>query len=101
MDDDLSRFLTARWGLFQNRFGRTRWLPNEHEPWVLHPARVTSLRDDLVAAAGLPGVVRGAPDSVLFSPGVDARFGRGEVLGRGRRGPRITESADRHVGGGR
>ncbi len=100
-DDDLSRFLTARWGLFQNRFGRTRWLPNEHEPWVLHPARVTSLRDDLVAAAGMPGVVRRAPDSVLFSPGVDARFGRGEVLGRERRGPassRALTGASAEVG---
>ena len=83
VDDDASRFLTARWGLFQSRWGRTRWLPNEHEPWVLHPARVTSLRDDLIAAAGLPGVIEGPPDSVLFSPGVDARFGRGELL----RGP--------------
>lgn len=80
VSDDLSRFLTARWGLFQSRFGRTQWLPNEHEPWLLHPARATSLRDDLVAAAGLPGVVEGPPDSVLFSPGVDARFGRGELL---------------------
>ncbi len=81
--DDLSLFLTARWGLFQGRFGRTQWLPNEHEPWVLHPARVTSLHDELMAAAGLPGVVDGPPDSVLFSPGVDARFGRGELLPRG------------------
>lgn len=80
--DDLSLFLTARWGLFQGRFGRTQWLPNKHEPWVLHPARVTSLRDELCAAAGLPGVVDGAPDSVLFSPGVDAEFGRGELLAR-------------------
>lgn len=82
IDDELSQFLTARWGLFQARFGGTQWLPNEHEPWVLHPARVTSLRDDLCAAAGLPGVVTNPPDSVLFSPGVDARFGRGELIGQ-------------------
>lgn len=81
-DDDLSRFLTARWGLFQSRFGRTQWLPNEHDPWVLHPAAVTSLRDELVGAAGLAGVVDAPPDSVLFSPGVDARFGRGVLLPR-------------------
>jgi uncharacterized protein YqjF (DUF2071 family) len=79
--DELSLFLTARWGLFQARFGRTQWLPNEHEPWILHPARVTTLRDELCAAAGLPGVVERAPDSVLFSPGVDAKFGRGHFLG--------------------
>ncbi|OAN26847.1 hypothetical protein A4X17_09725 [Plantibacter sp. H53] len=82
VDDELSQFLTARWGLFQSRFGRTQWLPNEHEPWVLHPARVTSLRDELCAAAGLPGVVEHEPDSVLFSPGVTARFGIGSFLAR-------------------
>jgi uncharacterized protein YqjF (DUF2071 family) len=82
VDDDLSLFLTARWGLFQARFGRTLWLPNEHEPWVLHPARVTTLHDELCSAAGLPGIVDGPPDSVLFSPGVDARFGLGGLSGR-------------------
>ena len=80
VDDELSGFLTARWGLFQGRLGRTQWLPNEHEPWVLHPAEVTFLRDELMEAAGLPGVVDGPPDSVLFSPGVNSRFGRGEWL---------------------
>lgn len=80
VDDDLSRFLTARWGLFQQRFGRTQWLPNAHEPWVLHPARVTTLRDELCAVAGLPGIVDRPPDSVLFSPGVTSRFARGAVL---------------------
>jgi uncharacterized protein YqjF (DUF2071 family) len=79
-DDDLSLFLTARWGLFQERLGRTQWLPNEHEPWVLHPARLVSLRDELCAAAGLPGVVQGPPDSVLFSPGVTSKFGPGTWL---------------------
>lgn len=82
VEDDLSMFLTARWGLFQGRRGRTQWLPNEHEPWMLHPARLTSLRDELCAAAGLPGIVGGPPDSVLFSPGVTSRFGRGESLPR-------------------
>jgi uncharacterized protein YqjF (DUF2071 family) len=80
VNDELSQFLTARWGLFQGRFGRTQWLPNEHEPWVLHPAEMTFLKDELVAAAGLPGIVERPPDSVLFSPGVNARFGRGEWL---------------------
>ena len=80
VDDELSHFLTARWGLFQERVGRTQWLPNEHEPWVLHPARLIALRDELCAAAGLPGVVDTPPDSVLFSPGVTSRFGRGTWL---------------------
>lgn len=80
VDDELSQFLTARWGLFQSRFGGTQWLPNEHEPWILHPAAVTGLRDDLCAAAGLPGVVERTPDSVLFSKGVTSKFGRGRML---------------------
>ncbi|KQO07420.1 hypothetical protein ASF06_12410 [Agreia sp. Leaf244] len=87
VDDELSLFLTARWGLFQGRLGHTQWLPNEHEPWVLHPARVTTLHDELCAAAGLPGIVDGPPDSVLFSPGVDARFGLAGAHAR-RRGRR-------------
>ncbi len=82
VDDDQSRFLTARWGLYQNRLGRTRWLPNTHEPWILHPARVIALQDDLCAAAGLPGVSDRQPDSVLFSPGVTASFARGGVISR-------------------
>ena len=58
--DDLAVFLTARWGLHTERFGRTVWMPNVHEPWELQQARVTGLRDQLVRAAGLP--VAGAPD---------------------------------------
>jgi uncharacterized protein len=78
--DDTALFLTARWALFQGRGARTRWMPNEHEPWRLHPAELLELDDDLVARAGLPGVADRAPDSVLFSPGVSARFGRPEAL---------------------
>jgi len=80
VDDELSRFLTARWGLFQRRRGRTQWLPNTHEPWELHPAEVVTLRDELCEAAGIPGLSQRPPDSVLFSPGVNAKFGRGEFL---------------------
>lgn len=80
VDDELSRFLTARWGLFQSRLGRTRWQPNEHESWVLHAARVEHFRDDLVARAGLPGVVDRPPDSVLYSEGVTSKFGRGSSV---------------------
>ena len=70
----LADFLTARWALFQSRFGRTRYLRNEHEPWPLQSATLVSLDDELIAAAGLPGVVDRPPDSVLFSPGVTTRF---------------------------
>jgi uncharacterized protein YqjF (DUF2071 family) len=76
--DELSLFLTARWGLF-SRFhgGRTVWAPVVHEPWPLHRARLLDLRDDLVTAAGLE--VSGEPH-VLWSPGVTVRIGRPTLL---------------------
>jgi uncharacterized protein YqjF (DUF2071 family) len=70
----LAHFLTARWGLHQTTGGRLAYWPDEHCAWPLHAADLLTLEDDLVAAAGLPSV-GGAPDSVLFSPGVDVRFG--------------------------
>lgn len=76
--DPLADFLTARWGMFTANRGRTRFLPNEHEPWPVHSAELLSLDDELVAAAGLPGVTDRPPDSVLFSPGVTTRFGSSE-----------------------
>ena len=68
-------FLTWRWGLHQHWAGRTWYNPNEHEPWVLHRAQVVELRDDLIAVAGLPGLVDRPPDLVHWSPGVSSRFG--------------------------
>jgi len=74
----LETFLTARWGMHVRRAGRTRFWPNEHEPWALHRASLVSVRDDLVRAAGLPfALTELEPDSVLYSPGVTTRFGRG------------------------
>ena len=78
--DPLTDFLTARWALFVERGGVTRYLPNEHEPWELYEASVDRLDDALLQAGGLPGISDRAPDSVLYSPGVTARFGRGETL---------------------
>jgi len=75
-DDELSAFLTARWGLHTRWAGRTLFIPNEHGPWPLRRATLRHLCDDLVAAAGLPGVTGRAPDSVLWSPGVRTVFGR-------------------------
>lgn len=72
----LADFLTARWGMFTRRGRRTLWVPNEHDPWRLHAAELIDLDDELVAAAGLPGIVDRRPDSVLFSSGVTTRFGR-------------------------
>lgn len=74
----LETFLTARWGMHVRRAGVTRFWPNEHEPWRLYRAELTTLRDDLVRAAGLPpALTELAPDSVLYSPGVTTRFGAG------------------------
>jgi uncharacterized protein YqjF (DUF2071 family) len=78
--DELSLFLTARWGLYSRFHGdRTVWAPVDHDPWPLHRARLLDLRDDLVAAAGLR--VEGEPH-VLWSPGVDVRIGRPALLPR-------------------
>jgi len=71
-----ARFVSARWGLHVRRWGRTWYIPNEHEPWPLHDAELVTLDDDLVAAAGLDAVAGREPDQVLFSPGVRVRFGR-------------------------
>jgi uncharacterized protein len=71
----LDDFLTARFGLHSRWLGRTLWVPNHHDRWRLHHAQLLDLDDGLVAAAGLPGVTRRAPDSVLWSPGVETVFG--------------------------
>jgi len=67
-------FLTARWGLSNFWYGRTRYLPNVHPAWTLRSAELLDLDDRLVAAAGLPSVA-GPPVSVLFSSGVPVWFG--------------------------
>jgi uncharacterized protein len=75
---DVETFLTARWGMHVGRAGRTTFWPNEHAAWPLHRARLTTLDDDLLGAAGLPmELATLPPDSVLFSPGVVTRFGHG------------------------
>ncbi|MEO5920729.1 MAG: DUF2071 domain-containing protein [Pseudolysinimonas sp.] len=73
----LDDFVTARWGMFTRRRGSTVFVPNEHPPWALHSAELLDLDDDLIAAAGLPGIAVRPPESVLFSPGLVTRFGRG------------------------
>ncbi|MGI3786591.1 MAG: YqjF family protein [Janthinobacterium lividum] len=74
-DDPLADFLTARWGLFTRHVGRTWFLPNEHAPWPLQKVRVLGVEDQLVAAAGLPGLTHRPPDSALFSAGIRTVFG--------------------------
>jgi uncharacterized protein len=70
----LELFLTGRWGLHRPGGRGPAYWPNEHPEWPLHRAEVVDLDDSLLAAAGL-GELTGPPDSVLFSPGVDVRFG--------------------------
>lgn len=72
--DPLSLWLTARFGLHHRVAGHTLYLPTMHRPWRLYPATLSRLEDGLLAGAGFR--VEGPPDSVLFSPGVRARFGR-------------------------
>jgi hypothetical protein len=73
--DALAEFLTARWLLFVTRGDHTVAMANEHEPWPLFEADILTLRDGLVAAAGIGSIGSRAPDSVLYSPGVVTRFG--------------------------
>lgn len=74
-DDPLADFLTARWALHTRAWGATRYLPNTHPRWPLQRAELLELEDDLLAAAGLPGLAATPPDSVLFSRGVRTQFG--------------------------
>jgi uncharacterized protein len=76
----LELFLTSRFGAHTRAWGRTLWVPNTHGPWPLRRARLLDLDDELVAAAGLPGVAGSRPESVLFSSGVHTVFGRPEVV---------------------
>jgi uncharacterized protein YqjF (DUF2071 family) len=78
--DALQLFLSSRFGAHTAAWGRTLWVPNTHGPWPLRSARLLDLDDELVAAAGLPGVVDSRPDSVLFSSGVHTVFGLPEVV---------------------
>lgn len=69
-------FLSARFGLHTQIAGRGVWVPNTHRPWPLRSARVKQVKDQLVAATGLPDLpALREPDHVMFSRGVQTRFG--------------------------
>jgi len=72
--DELDVFLTARWGLYSRGLRGLRYAPVDHEPWPLRTARLVSLDDSLVQAAGLPAP-QGDPH-VRCSDGVSVRIGR-------------------------
>ena len=81
-DDPLADFLTARWRLFVGRGGKTAVQANQHGAWPLVSAELLDLDDNLLAAAGLPGLADQPPDSVLFSPGVLTQFSGARPLGQ-------------------
>jgi uncharacterized protein YqjF (DUF2071 family) len=70
----LDHFLTARYRLYTVVAGRAAEAEAEHAPWSLARARLVTLEEDLVEAAGLPRP--GEPPLVHYSPGVRVRVGR-------------------------
>jgi len=80
-DDDLSRFLTARWGLVARPFaGRPVWAPVDHPAWPLMSAEMITVDPGVVVAAGL-SAPRGDAH-LMYSPGVPVRIGRPQLLRR-------------------
>lgn len=82
----LDHFLSARWGLHTSVLGRTLYVPNRHDPWLVHDAEVVTLDDGLMASVGLPGLASRPPDHVGFSPRVFTEFGLPVDARRPRRG---------------
>ena len=87
----LDTFLTARWGLHVRQRGRTRYVPNTHEPWPLHDVDAVEVHDDLLASVGLPELAGRPPDHTAFSPGVHTEFGLPTDARLGRAGPRTLD----------
>ena len=78
VDDPLSVFLTARFGMHGTFRGRSIYIPNTHKPWPLCSAKLHHLKDELIASAGISA--SGPPESVLYSPGVRTKFGRPRLV---------------------
>lgn len=66
--DDLDHFLTARWGLVTERFGRARSGRVHHPRWPLHEIVDGRIDETITTAAGLPAPT-GEPH-LRCSPGV-------------------------------
>jgi uncharacterized protein len=67
-------FLTARWVLFSQWYGRPVFARAAHRPWPLYRAEALAVQDGLITAAGLPAPE--GPPLAHYSPGVDVRIGR-------------------------
>ncbi|WP_299302646.1 YqjF family protein [uncultured Brachybacterium sp.] len=73
-EDRIATGLTARWAFHQAHLGRTLYCRNHHESWSLHRARLVSLDDHLLRAAGFGDLAERPPDSVLTASPVDTVF---------------------------
>ena len=74
----LEVFLRARWGLYTTtRGGSLRYAPISHDRWPLQRAKIISLEDSLVVAAGFesPSTEINGEPHVMFSRGVKVRVG--------------------------
>ncbi len=69
----LEHFLLERYLLHLERWGRLWTVQVHHAPYPVQRARVLGLRDELIAAAGLPAPA-GLPPLVHYSPGVDVEI---------------------------
>lgn len=77
----LEHFLLERYLLFSKRNGVILEGQVHHRPYPAHRARLESVREGLIAAAGLPAP-DGLPELAHFSPGVDVEvFGPWPVSG--------------------
>ena len=75
----LEIFLSARWGLYSlSRSKHIRYAPVSHPQWSLQRAKIISLQDSLIEAAGF---TRPRGDAhVMFSAGVPVRVGLPKLL---------------------
>jgi uncharacterized protein YqjF (DUF2071 family) len=72
--DDLSVFLSARWGLYSRGLrGGLMYAPVDHERWPLYSGTCETVESNLFEVAGLTAPV-GQPH-VMYSPGVSVRVG--------------------------
>ncbi|MER6678401.1 DUF2071 domain-containing protein [Streptomyces sp. NPDC000983] len=70
----LDCFLTNRWGLHGEGLGGTYYMGLTHPEWTFRCCDALDWDASLVTAAGVTPL-RAKPDSVLFAPGVQVRFG--------------------------
>lgn len=71
--DELSHFLSARWGLLTTRRDRVLRGAVSHPPWPLFEIDECSIDQTVIEAAGLSTPI--GPPHALYSPGVDVEVG--------------------------